>query len=356
MELDYSKPGPELMVGLINKSNGTLFKVADLTFSDIGNYSDPEHPDKNTKITATGTGTTRFKGPKDLFYRRLDLQASIGGRNINFEVKAGGSSLESVLLKMNERYKLGFDTTDISWDQSGPITGTVEATLTAVPTSYTYIGTAKINLTALPADNSIIVPPATEDGEVDEQFQTPGGDLLAGQGNPAGGLILTSNGEVQFGGAMRKYNNVAVLPQASPGHYDIALAAGEDWNFPLVFGLVDQRNADRLIDLYDVGLKIECIDSSKSLDFVLAYNASTKKYEFRDAANSLNITDGVTNANATAYQDIQRLIFYKTELGVTQLSASGVPLGEYTFEFHATRKIAGSQPLTQLITVNVTEA
>ncbi|MDH2154205.1 hypothetical protein [Stenotrophomonas sp. GD03657] len=145
MELDYSKPGPELMVDLINQANGTKFVVGDLTFSDVAAHSDVEHPAENTKVTATGTGTTRFKGPKDLFYTRLDLQPSLGGRNVTFSVPAD-VTLPAVLDMMNERYKLGFGTEDLEWSRSGPVIDTEEVDITAKPGSLTYIGTTKIIL------------------------------------------------------------------------------------------------------------------------------------------------------------------------------------------------------------------
>lgn len=147
MALDYTKPGPELMIDLINVSNGTKFKVADLTLTDIGPHTDPEYPNENTKVTATGTGTTRFKGPKDLFYRRLDIAVTLGGRNITFNV-AADVTFEQVLTLMNQRYSLGFGTDDLSWDHTGQVTGTKEVTLTAQAGSLTYFGTTKIILKA----------------------------------------------------------------------------------------------------------------------------------------------------------------------------------------------------------------
>lgn len=147
MELDYTKPGPELMVDLINKSNDTKFKVADLTLTDIGAYTDPEYPNDNTKVTATGTGTTRFRGPKDLFYRRLDIAVTLGGRNVTFNV-AADVTLEQVLALMNQRYSLGFGIDDLSWDHTGQVTGAKEVTLTVLPGSLTYIGNTKITLVA----------------------------------------------------------------------------------------------------------------------------------------------------------------------------------------------------------------
>lgn len=358
MELDYSKSGVELMVGLINKTNGTIFTVNDLSFSGIGDYSDPDYPEKNTKIIATGTGTTRFTGPKEVYYRRLDLAVQFGGRNVDFAIKPTGSTFQGVLAQINDRFGLGLDATDVEWNLVDElITEDTEATLTALINSYTYVGSTDITLTQQPVDNTIIIEPETDpDAEVAEQFQTDDGMLLTGTNNPSGDLILTNNGEIQLGGTMRIYLDPAALEQPTPGHFDIVLEGDQDWNFTMVYGLIDTRNGDRLHDLYDLGLKVTAVDTGQELDFELVWDSASQSYHFNDDNHSLNITDGVTNAAATAYQDMQRLVFYKDELQITNLSAAGVPLGDFTFEFHATRKLEGSEPISNVITVTVTEA
>jgi hypothetical protein len=355
MAIDYTKSGPQLLTDLINLNNGTFFVPANLSFSAPTSYSNEAEPEKNTSVVVTGNSSTRFKGPKPVYYRRLDLDIQINERPRDFTIKASGVINWPLLLtQVNARYNLGLTASDVVFADAEPLTGETDVALTAAAGSLTYVGAGQLSLTPEADDDTIIEPVETATAPVAEQFQTSGGTLLTGTGNPSGGLILSTNGEVQIGGAIRKYRSTAILPQSDPGHYDVVLAAGEDWVFPIVYGLVDDRNADRLSDLYDLTLTITSVEEESHLDFTLEWNATTGRYEFADSAHSLRITDGTTNANGTAYQDIQRLTFYKQALGLTSVTASGVPTGTFTFQYRAVRRLGDVNPVVAEFSVTVT--
>jgi hypothetical protein len=148
MSLDYTKPGPALLVDLINESNDTIFQPGDLTFSTPLVYSDPAFPGINTRITASGTGTTGFEGPQDLFYSRLDLDYMLGVRDNRYTVPADQPiDLAALLTQLNARCALGITTSDVLLDSTDPISAPTEIILSALVFSLTYIGETTLVLT-----------------------------------------------------------------------------------------------------------------------------------------------------------------------------------------------------------------
>lgn len=79
MLVDTSKTAFENMLALLNLTNGTEYTADDVVFGNPTAYSDPEHPEANTKVVLTGVGD--YSGTMDLFYKRLDLDREIQYRN-----------------------------------------------------------------------------------------------------------------------------------------------------------------------------------------------------------------------------------------------------------------------------------
>lgn len=141
MYLDYTKPGPELLVDLINESNETIFQPGDLSFSSPLPYVDSNHPEVNTQIVASGTGTTGFTGPATLYYNRLDLDYMLGVRDNSYAVPAAQPiDVAAVLTQLNARCELGLGLDDAMLDTTEAITAPTEVILGALATSLTYVG------------------------------------------------------------------------------------------------------------------------------------------------------------------------------------------------------------------------
>lgn len=150
MSLDYTKSGEPLLIDLINLSNHTLFKVGDLAFSGLAPFADDAKPEKNTKITATGTGTTRFKGPKEMYYARLSLSELGAARNLTFVIPATGDVLQHVLDAFNAMLGLKVEAADADLDNTAAVTQPRDAVLSAKGTSFTFIDQVTVQLVPAP--------------------------------------------------------------------------------------------------------------------------------------------------------------------------------------------------------------
>lgn len=146
MSLDYTKSGEPLLIDLINLSNHTLFKVGDLAFSGLAAFADDAKPEKNTQITAVGTGTTRFKGPKEMYYARLSLAELGAGRNLTFAIPATGDVLQHVLDAFNAKLGLKVEAADAQLNDVSAVTAPREAILSAKSASFTYMGQVTVQL------------------------------------------------------------------------------------------------------------------------------------------------------------------------------------------------------------------
>ena len=365
MAVPLNKQSKQLLVDLINQANYTAFRVQDLNFSLPTIVDEPPvgHPNVNASVIATGTGTTRFTGPKPLYYKRLDLTELLAARNVEFIFDNDGADVTMAMLlaALNARHNLAMDLTDIedgNWSQSP--TEDVIVPLLARPSSLTYIGEAqlviKANTDAATEDLSIIVEdPEPESGQVPTAFESAPGVLLVGEGNPSTDLYLVDNGEIQIGGAIRLYNDTAALPHTA-GAYDIELEDTQDWNFIICLGLLDTRNDTRISDLYDAGVRLIHHGNLRSIDFRLEWNTATNQYDLVNDEFNLRITDGVTAGSGRVYQEIQRVRFYAEELEIETLNTAGAPLGLFDLQFYANRRQGGVGPLALTLTGNVEAA
>lgn len=147
-KLPLNKPSRELMVDLINLTNGTRFKDGDFTFTAPEVYTNPEKPRFNTSIQATGTGTTAFVGPETMYYTRLDLDVLLAGTDTHVTLPETGAAptLAEVLAVINERRALALSLEDL---ESVDLTtaGSQQVTLVARTDSLTYIGATELPLT-----------------------------------------------------------------------------------------------------------------------------------------------------------------------------------------------------------------
>lgn len=149
MSIPLNKPGFELMIDLINLSNNTKFTPADLTVTEIQPLDDPLYPNYNTTAVARGTGTTTFKGPKPVRFRRLDLEVLTGGRSRHFDFPERETpyTMEEVLVSVNNRFNIqlvaGVDVDDVPV----PVGANAALPLTVLPDSYVYNGGVELTVT-----------------------------------------------------------------------------------------------------------------------------------------------------------------------------------------------------------------
>lgn len=130
MLVDPSKTAFENMLAMLNLTNGTEYTAEDVTFGAPVVYSDPLHPDYNTKVVLTGIGD--YSNTMDIFYKRLDLDREIMYRNYEGGAYADVAAFMAFLETKN----------DVRGDN-------VRLELSAVPD-----GTEEITTRILPVDDS----------------------------------------------------------------------------------------------------------------------------------------------------------------------------------------------------------
>ena len=156
-----NKPSLELFLDLINRTNDLNFKPGDLNIGAMAEASHPEHTYVNTSIVVTGTGTTTFKGPTTLFYRRLDLNLLFAAKNMAFELPEGTTELNTTTLAalVNARFQTQMDLSDLvdgTWTLSNQ--GATQIPLTARAGSLTYIGNTSLSISVQGAVEPITPP------------------------------------------------------------------------------------------------------------------------------------------------------------------------------------------------------
>lgn len=89
MSQDLTKSGKEVLVDLINDTNGTAFTAAQLTFGTPS--ATPNGSAKNTMITVEPAAEAGFtwEDPKTIYYDRLDLAVLFGDATPQIEEDTG---------------------------------------------------------------------------------------------------------------------------------------------------------------------------------------------------------------------------------------------------------------------------
>lgn len=146
-----NKPSLELFLDLVNRTNDLNFKPGDLNIGAMAAASHPEHTYVNTSVVVTGTGTTTFKGPTTLYYRRLDLNLLFATKNVAFELPEGTTEVNAtqILALLNARFSTAMDLSDIvngSWSINAE--ESTDVVLTAKSGSLTYIGSITLSARA----------------------------------------------------------------------------------------------------------------------------------------------------------------------------------------------------------------
>ncbi|UTC28412.1 hypothetical protein GURKE_04100 [Brevundimonas phage vB_BpoS-Gurke] len=183
-------------------------------------------------------------------------------------------------------------------DAPGPISFTVRAVYGGETIEATFT-------TAVVPAAELTEPTTAED--VEPSFKTPDGYLTHGSGNPVGGMMTATNGEIELAAEARYPNDLTVV-QPVEGVYALPQAAGRDWIIPFSFGLTDKTSGKVLTDLYFITMTVTGKAPESDLVLTLRTDAAGKVH-LENPAEGIDITDGTTDGYV--YQNIQRLSFYR---------------------------------------------
>jgi hypothetical protein len=138
MATDLTKAPLEILVDLINDTNGCALTTSDITF---GPPSSIPNGARNTGLRITATASSVYSGSRDVTYDRIDM-ASIPGLRSTVFVLDGAKTIRDLIPKINNAYMLNLQPEDY-YDDVLPVfemgSDTVyHFTLRAKPASYIY--------------------------------------------------------------------------------------------------------------------------------------------------------------------------------------------------------------------------
>lgn len=153
MATDFTKPALQILVDLINATNGTSLTLTDIDFSACAATGGGN---RNTGVTITAKPNTGYTGHRDLTYDRVDLASIPGSRSKVFQLGSAVSA-KDLLPALNAAYGLNLTTDDIIDDPMPTFTGGDPAeqepfTLRAKATSYIYRGSVVLTMDANDVD------------------------------------------------------------------------------------------------------------------------------------------------------------------------------------------------------------
>ena len=296
-----NKPSLELFLDLINRTNDLNFKPGDLNLGAMGSASNPDHPHVNTSIVVTGTGTTTFRGPETLFYRRLDLNLLFATKNVAFELPEGTTEVNTtqILALLNARFSTAMDLSDIN-NSTWLITseGATDIVLSAKTSSLTYIGmvtlTARAGESAEPENPvdtynaAILNERAYSVDEYGNQLLFPFASYINGEGyqpwwyNAHQFVFSSADGKI-FGG-MKSYGDDGTPNDEDADGVYLVDSNVSTSNMLCLFGPAGQS----LLGAYDVTLIVSQgnFGGSEQESFTLSYDANSPEGERIKSDNS----------------------------------------------------------------------
>jgi hypothetical protein len=206
-------------------------------------------------------------------------------------------------------------------------------------------------------------PPLTTNPSAATTFAN-GGDLLVGTGNPATGMMVGTNANIELALAVRKAQDLTNY-NSGTGRFVIPVEENENWNFVVSVG---SMNADvpNITDMYNVKLFLD-LNSYEGqttnlvfeLKFVEGYinGNPVKNYVWYKGVEPV-VVDGTTNEDLTVTQMIQKYSFQfisKYIPSYVQRNEAGAPLGNFTLRLEATPKHGGSEPVSVEVLATITK-
>jgi hypothetical protein len=146
MTIDLTKPENEILVDLINQSNGTTLTAAMLTFSS----PQVQNGLVNTRILASAVPNMGATGEVYLTYHRKDIVDIVGSQNKTFTPN-GETTVLGILPLINEEYEINLGVEDVI-DASLPVfpedetVTTLPFVFTIAPGSLIYHGTIQLRV------------------------------------------------------------------------------------------------------------------------------------------------------------------------------------------------------------------
>jgi hypothetical protein len=128
----------EILVDLINATNGCALTTADITFGPPRALVDAS---RNTSLMISARPSSVYSGTREVTYDRVDMAALPGSRSINFSIR-GAASMKDVVPLINEAYQINLQPEDY-YDDALPSSEQLAEngnhfTLRAKPGSYIY--------------------------------------------------------------------------------------------------------------------------------------------------------------------------------------------------------------------------
>ena len=343
---DLLRNGEQYLADRINQQNGTSFSPNDLVIGAPSKSADEVY---NTDIDVTFpaipvAGEAEPERPVgELHYARFDLGRLLAHKTIRLRDK-NYTTTRQLYEALEEEIRIKFDENDFKVEAIPAGSTYPKAVLIrADEVSLRFTGQFSLDILApIEEDTSIVTAPAVVRNVT---LAAPGvtkkdGTLTHGEGNPGGGFVTASNGEIEIAAAARLVRVNTLFAPNDEGYF-LNVADNADWNIPFSFALLDTRNADHITDLYDCAIKITAQQSGGVLNFALRRQYG--KLVLVDTDNNLRITDGSTGEFFQSfYQNIQRVSFYKGKLGTLSVNAQGAPYGDFLVELSAVRHSGGS--------------
>lgn len=209
----------------------------------------------------------------------------------------------------------------------------------------------------------LVYGPLTENPNGESTF-TNGSDLLVGTGNPASGMTVGTNANIELALAARKAGDLTSYNDGS-GRYAIPIEPDESWSFVVSVG---SKNADvpNITDMYGVKLYLDLNPSANQktnlvweLKYVDGYigGKKIKSYVWYKGTEPV-ITDGTTDEDFAVLQTIQKYSFQfisKYMPSYVERNDANSPYGDFTLRMEATPKHGNTEPVSIEILASVTK-
>lgn len=358
------KPGEDNLIGLLTVGTAAP--------------NDTEEPGER-KVTLVGV-PGKASGEVDIYLDRLDLTEVLKSKGPEAIALRGADVAQTEIVRiLQEEFGLNVLVVDLSVQDGDFFEGSDQIqylTMPADPESLLYRGNLNIILAPLLAGQEGVVlintpgedlypvgdltPIAIEPAAALSAAETKSdGTLLAGLGNPNGGLTSVTNGEITLSLAPRVWKSLD-LPVGDDGVYDVKIAADGDWNFVFAAALGDNAPVLSLVDLYDLTMTWSLVEGEVAQSIVFtAVKGSGNQIDWVSADGKLRINDSAGTVKVT--QNIQRLTHYLSNGGVeyftpaTKTTVSAAPLGEFELSITAVRKNSLADPVTVQVSALVSE-
>lgn len=158
MVINIENTAAQNLIALINQQNGTSVTSAEITLGTPVTWTDPEAIDpQNTQIDVSATPGGGYVGTINFEYTRLDLDVINSAQNLSYELSdtstvesirdAAATQLGVIMAQCIITDDQGTELVEVPTVNAGE---TATVYLTAIDTSFTYIGTTAVTVNPNP--------------------------------------------------------------------------------------------------------------------------------------------------------------------------------------------------------------